>query len=56
MGWRKQRISYLLQQSVTPKKRSGRPPVFDTTKRKKIIQFVESGAEVRDLKLTSLSA
>ena len=48
-GFSRARISYILKQPVTPQKRSGRPPKFDTEKRKTITDYIESGAEARDL-------
>jgi transposase len=49
MGWSAARVSYLLKQPITPKKRSGRPPKFNTTERQSIVQFIESSSEARDL-------
>jgi transposase len=49
MGWSTTRVSYLLKQPITPKKRSGRPVKFNTAQRQPIVEFIESSAEARDL-------
>ncbi len=49
MGWSAARVSYLLKQPITPKKRSGRPVKFDIAERQSIAHFIESSSEARDL-------
>lgn len=41
------RVYYILKQPVTPRKRKGRPPIFDAEKRQQLVQHVTASSENR---------
>jgi tRNA U38,U39,U40 pseudouridine synthase TruA len=49
MGYSKQRVPYLRKAPVSPRKRKGRPPIFDEAKRQKLVNFVTASPENRQL-------
>ena len=56
LGWSRQRVSYLIEQPITPKKRSGRPLLYNTPKREEVTNFVENNGRLgRKLRLKDLN-
>jgi hypothetical protein len=49
VGYSEQRVSYLLRAPVSPRKRKGRPPIFDDAKRQRLADFVTASPENRQM-------
>jgi hypothetical protein len=50
VGYREQRVSYLLKTLVFPQKRKGHLPVLDSAKWQKLVDFIIASPESRQLK------
>jgi hypothetical protein len=49
MTFTESRVYYLLRALVTPRKRKGRPEMFDDTKRQRLVDFVTASSENRQM-------
>lgn len=54
-GFKPRRISYILSQPVTPPRRSGRPVLLNTPKRKLLVDFIKASAANRRLPVPALA-
>jgi hypothetical protein len=49
MSFTPERVYYMLKCPVSPRKRKGRPPIFDAAKRQRLVEFVFKSPENRQM-------
>ena len=55
IGFKQTRISYLLKQPVTPRKRRNRPVLFNTPQQKPLIDFIKANPTKQWLSISALA-